>query len=97
MEKLIEAVQKAVQIRSYSDEEGSIAQYLLELMKNLGYDEAHIDTTGNVVGRVGSGPKILQFDGHMDTVGWRMPSCGRFRPSPGSSWTARFGAEAPWT
>lgn len=68
MEKLIEAVQKAVQIRSYSDEEGSIAQYLLELMKNLGYDEAHIDTTGNVVGRVGSGPKILQFDGHMDTV-----------------------------
>ena len=68
MEQLIEAVQKAVQIRSYSDEEGQIAQYLLELMERLGYDEAHIDATGNVIGRVGNGPKILQFDGHMDTV-----------------------------
>ena len=68
MEQLIEAVQKAVQIRSYSDKEGQIAQYLLELMERLGYDEAHIDATGNVIGRVGNGPKILQFDGHMDTV-----------------------------
>lgn len=68
MEQLIEAVQKAVQIRSYSDEEGQLAQYLLELMERLGYDEAHIDDTGNVIGRVGNGQKILQFDGHMDTV-----------------------------
>ena len=35
MEHLVEAVQKAVQIRSYSDEEGNIAQYLLELMEQL--------------------------------------------------------------
>ena len=68
MEHLVEAVQKAVQIRSYSDEEGNIAQYLLELMEQLDYDEAHIDATGNVIGRVGNGPKSLQFDGHMDTV-----------------------------
>ena len=68
MEDLIQAVQKAIQIRSYSDEEGEIANYLCGLMQRLGYDEAHIDETGNVIGRVGSGSKVIQFDGHMDTV-----------------------------
>lgn len=68
MEDLIQAVQKAVQIRSYSDEEGEIANYLCGLMQRLGYDEAHIDETGNVIGRVGNGSKVIQFDGHMDTV-----------------------------
>ena len=68
MEHLIEAVQKAVQIRSYSDEEKEMAEYLRGLMKSLDFDEAYIDGTGNVIGRVGNGPKILQFDGHMDTV-----------------------------
>lgn len=68
MEDLIQAVRKAVQIRSYSDEEGEIANYLCGLMQRLGYDEAHIDETGNVIGRVGNGSKVIQFDGHMDTV-----------------------------
>lgn len=68
MEDLIQAVQKAIQIRSYSDEEGEIANYLCGLMQRLGYDEAHIDETGNVIGRVGNGSKVIQFDGHMDTV-----------------------------
>lgn len=68
MEDLIQAVQKAIQIRSYSDEEGEIANYLCGLMQRLGYDEAHIDETGNVIGCVGNGSKVIQFDGHMDTV-----------------------------
>ena len=34
----------------------------------LGYDEAFIDETGNVVGRIGQGKTILHFDSHIDTV-----------------------------
>lgn len=67
-QELIAFAQKAIQTRSYSDEEGSMAKLIEAEMKKLGFDEAFIDSTGNVVGKIGSGPKIIQFDGHMDTV-----------------------------
>ena len=65
---LINFAQKAVQTRSYSDEEGKFANLILAEMKALGFDEAFIDKTGNVVGKIGNGPEIIQFDSHMDTV-----------------------------
>ena len=65
---LLAFVQRAVQTRSYSDEEGELANLIKEEMTRLGYDEAFIDKTGNVVGRIGDGPKIIHFDSHMDTV-----------------------------
>ena len=68
MSDLIQFLQRAVQTRSYSDQEGDMAHLLVEEMKKLGFDQAEIDATGNVVGRMGSGPKIIHFDGHMDTV-----------------------------
>ncbi|MCD8029150.1 MAG: YgeY family selenium metabolism-linked hydrolase [Erysipelotrichaceae bacterium] len=68
MKDLIKFVQKAVQTRSYSDEEEDMAILLVNEMKKLQYDEAYIDSTGNVIGRIGSGQTIIHFDGHMDTV-----------------------------
>ncbi|MGM9535611.1 MAG: YgeY family selenium metabolism-linked hydrolase, partial [Intestinibacter sp.] len=65
---LIKFTQELVKIRSYSDEEGEIAQAVLNKMKELGYDEAFIDSTGNVVGKIGTGEKIIMFDSHLDTV-----------------------------
>ena len=67
-EDLIKFVQKAVQTRSYSDEEGDFANLIAETMRGLNYDEVRIDSVGNVVGRIGSGKTIIHFDGHMDTV-----------------------------
>lgn len=67
-EDLIKFVQKAVQTRSYSDEEGELARLIAETMRGLGYDEVRIDSVGNVVGRIGSGKTVIHFDGHMDTV-----------------------------
>lgn len=46
----------AVRIRSYSDEEKEMAEYIVGKMKELGFDEAYIDRTGNAVGRIGCGP-----------------------------------------
>ncbi len=68
MNDLIAFAQKAVQTRSYSDEEEQMANLLVNEMKKLHYDEAYIDSTGNVIGRIGNGKKIIHFDGHMDTV-----------------------------
>lgn len=67
-EKLIRFYRLGVQTKSYSDEEGDYAKLILETMKKLGFDEAYIDPAGNVVGRVGDGPKVIHFDSHMDTV-----------------------------
>ncbi len=66
--RLLQFVQRAIQTRSYSDEEGALAALIKTEMEALGYDEAHIDSTGNVVGRIGHGPTIIHFDSHMDTV-----------------------------
>ena len=67
-QKLIEFYRQTVRIRSYSDEEGELARLLEAKMRELGFDEVFIDPAGNVVGRVGSGSKIIHFDSHMDTV-----------------------------
>ena len=68
MTELISFAQKAVQTRSYSNQEGDLAQLIVEQMRSLDYDEVFIDSVGNVVGKVGEGKKIIHFDSHMDTV-----------------------------
>ena len=65
---LIKFVQKSVQTRSYTDEEGNFATLMKSEMEKLGFDQVFIDSTGNVVGKIGNGPKIIHFDSHMDTV-----------------------------
>ena len=65
---LVEFARRLVRIRSYSDQEGELARHIAGRMEALGYDEVFIDGTGNVVGRIGNGPKSILFDSHMDTV-----------------------------
>jgi len=59
---------KLVQIKSLSLQEEEVQHELVRQMHEAGFDEAHIDGFGNVIGRIGSGRRILAFDGHMDTV-----------------------------
>lgn len=65
---LIDFTRRLVRIKSYSDCEGEIAEAVVDKMKELGYDEAFIDSTGNAVGFIGSGDVLVHFDSHMDTV-----------------------------
>ncbi len=37
-------------------------------MQACGYDEVRIDPMGNILGRIGSGPRVLALDAHVDTV-----------------------------
>lgn len=67
-EDLVAFTAGLVQIRSYSGEEGDAIRYIKAKMEALGYDEVTIDRYGNVIGRVGSGEKIVLFDSHIDTV-----------------------------
>jgi putative selenium metabolism hydrolase len=52
-------------------------------MEMLGYRDVHLDEMGNVLGRVGSGPRVLAFDAHIDTVGISNPTRWRHDPFRG--------------
>ena len=69
-EKVVAALQKAIQAKSYSGEEKGVVEYLEKLFKDIGYDTVHIDRYGNIIGCIKgkkNGLKVL-MDGHMDTV-----------------------------
>ena len=48
-----------------------------------GYDEVRIDPMGNILGRVGSGPRVLALDAHVDTVDVGNPANWRVDPFKG--------------
>jgi putative selenium metabolism hydrolase len=63
-----ENLSRMIQIKSLSGEEGAVQELLQNQMKEAGFDEVTVDGLGNVIGRIGSGKRILAIDGHMDTV-----------------------------
>lgn len=65
---LIAFYREAIRTQSYSNQEAGFAHLIRAEMQKLGYDEIYFDRVGNVVGKVGNGPKIIHFDSHMDTV-----------------------------
>ena len=58
-----------IAIPSESCEEEGVIRRTIEEMNAIGFDEAWIDKEGNALGFVGTGEKIIAFDGHIDTVG----------------------------
>ncbi len=79
---LLDFAQSLVRIPSYSGQEEPIVRFLAARMQALGYDEVRIDRYGSVIGRIGSGPKVIFFDSHVDTVKvldadqWAVPPFG---------------------
>ena len=67
-QSLISFVQRAIQTKSFTDGEGELAQLIKNEMEKLDFTEVLIDSTGNVIGKMGNGPMIIHFDSHMDTV-----------------------------
>lgn len=63
-----ENLSRLVKIKSLSKEEKEVMQELKQQMEAAGFAEVRIDSLGNVIGRIGSGKRILAIDAHMDTV-----------------------------
>ncbi|GBD88880.1 acetylornithine deacetylase [bacterium BMS3Abin03] len=59
---------KLIRIKSLSTKEKGVAEAMLQMMKDAGFDEVKIDGLGNVIGRIGTGKKVIAIDGHIDTV-----------------------------
>jgi len=67
-QELLDFSRELVRAKSYSGQEEGIIRLIEARMRKLGYDEVAIDGSGSVVGRVGSGSRVLMFDSHVDTV-----------------------------
>ena len=59
---------KMIQHKSLSCGEKGVAYVIKAMMEDAGFDEVFIDGLGNVIGRIGTGKKIIAIDGHIDTV-----------------------------
>lgn len=57
-----------VKIPSYSGNEEKVVRRIALEMEKVGFDEVKIDPLGNVIGRIGSGPRVIAMDAHIDTV-----------------------------
>ena len=67
-EAIVTFLKEAASIPSLSSQEGNVVKFLEEAMKKMGYEEVIIDGMGNLLGRIGNGPRVIAFDGHCDTV-----------------------------
>jgi len=71
---LVKFMQDIIRIPSLSSQEGAVIERIRDEMLKLGFDEVIVDPMGNLLGRIGSGPRIIAFDGHVDTVDVGDPS-----------------------
>ena len=64
----VEFFREILRIPSFSGREAEVVEAIRRRMVALGYDEVRVDPFGNVLGRVGSGKRVIAFDAHVDTV-----------------------------
>ncbi|MGB7337804.1 MAG: [LysW]-lysine hydrolase [Phototrophicaceae bacterium] len=62
-----------VAIASYSTQEAEASAFLVQWMREHGYESAFVDEAGNAVGIIGSGSRDVVLLGHIDTFGGTPP------------------------
>lgn len=63
-----EFLAKMIQTPSFSMKEKNMAHVIKAQMEKEGFDEVWFDGLGSVIGRIGSGKRLIAFDAHIDTV-----------------------------
>ncbi len=81
--RCVEFLHDLVTLPSPSRGERLACERVLREMESLGFRDAHLDEMGNVIGRIGSGPRVIAFDAHVDTVGISNPTRWRHDPFRG--------------
>ncbi|HMN14038.1 MAG TPA: YgeY family selenium metabolism-linked hydrolase [Bellilinea sp.] len=77
---IIRFMREIVAIPSMESQIGPVGERIGEEMRKLGFDEVRFDKMGNIMGRIGSGEKVIVYDSHIDTVGIGDPAEWTFDP-----------------
>jgi putative selenium metabolism hydrolase len=72
-----------IRIPSFDSQIGPVGDAIGERMRALGFDEVRRDAMGNILGRVGHGPRVMVYDSHIDTVGIADRSQWQWNPFEG--------------
>ncbi|PKK88437.1 MAG: YgeY family selenium metabolism-linked hydrolase [Candidatus Wallbacteria bacterium HGW-Wallbacteria-1] len=67
--EMVQFIRDMIRIPSESCQEKEVVQRIAEEMRKVGFDEVIIDPMGNILGKIGSGSKVIAMDAHIDTVG----------------------------
>ena len=67
-DRMVAFLREIIRIPSLSGAEGEVIGRIRREMEGIGFDEVTVDPMGNLLGRIGHGPRILALDGHVDTV-----------------------------
>jgi putative selenium metabolism hydrolase len=82
-ENIIQFLREIVAIPSMEGQLKDVGERIIAEMNKLGFDEARFDKMGNVLGRIGNGPKVIVYDSHIDTVGIGDPAEWEWDPFKG--------------
>jgi putative selenium metabolism hydrolase len=80
---IIRFMREICAIPSYESLIGPVGERIAEEMRKLGFDEVRFDKMGNIMGRIGDGPRTIVFDSHIDTVGVGDPEEWQWDPFEG--------------
>ncbi len=64
----IKLLQDSLEIYSPSRSESKLANFLKDVCMDLGFEQANIDSVGNIIAIKGTGDPVILLCGHMDTV-----------------------------
>ncbi len=81
---MINFLRDIVAIPSYDSNIREVAARVERELRALGFQDVHYAPYGDIVGRLGSGPRTLLYDSHLDTVGVGEPSEWRHGPFSGA-------------
>ena len=80
---IVRFLRDLIAIPATSCQEGPVIARIKQEMERVGFDEIRVDGLGNILGRVGSGKRVIMMDSHTDTVGVGDPKEWTFDPYRG--------------
>ena len=80
---LIQFMREICAIPSMDSQLKEVGERIASEMNKLGFDEIRFDKMGNIMGRIGSGERVIVYDSHVDTVGIGDPSGWQWDPFEG--------------
>ena len=82
-EEIIQFMRDIVAIPSMDSQLKDVGERIAQEMKKLRFDEVRFDKMGNIMGRIGSGKRVIVYDSHVDTVGIGDPASWEWDPFKG--------------
>lgn len=82
-EEIINFMREICAIPSMDSQIEAVGKRIGAEMQKLGFAEVRFDKMGNILGRIGNGPKVLVYDSHIDTVGIGDPQQWQWDPFEG--------------